>query len=179
MKNKIFLIGIPGSGKTTLGRRTADILQIPFFDTDIMAQNNIGEVSIADIVRPSLSMSYVKEQLKAIALIAEMNTSALVATCAEVALMPKCITHMNNIGYIIHIKRDPEIIVEFIRNNEQQKLMLRNETTGTELVMQEEAVRLYAKEISEYNRVANLTLDNNGTEDEGVEKLKYLIEKLI
>jgi shikimate kinase len=31
---KIFLIGMPGSGKTTLGRQLAEALQLPFIDLD-------------------------------------------------------------------------------------------------------------------------------------------------
>lgn len=31
---KIFIIGLPGSGKSTLGRQLADSMQYPFFDLD-------------------------------------------------------------------------------------------------------------------------------------------------
>jgi len=179
MKNKFFLIGIPGSGKSTLGRRVADILQIPFFDTDTMVFNKLGKMGLTEVFRSSFDVLYVEEQKKAIAQFSEIDTPALIATGAEVGLMPYCVRHMDNIGYTIHIKRDPEKILEHLRNDGESGLTLRNEADGTEIVMREEAVRLYAKNLSKYREAALLMLDNNGSEDEGVEKLSFLIEKLI
>jgi len=40
---KIFLIGFPGSGKTYLGKETALLLKVPFFDTDGMIEIDTGE----------------------------------------------------------------------------------------------------------------------------------------
>ena len=45
---KIFLIGLPGSGKSTLGRRLADALMIEFVDLDSEIEKQEGKV-IADI----------------------------------------------------------------------------------------------------------------------------------
>ena len=42
--------------------------------------------------------------------------------------------------------------------------------------MQEEAIRLYAKECSQYEALADLSFENDGTEDEGLEKLLKLLE---
>ncbi len=35
MDRHIFLVGMPGSGKSALGRRVASKLQIPYLDTDV------------------------------------------------------------------------------------------------------------------------------------------------
>ncbi len=40
--DKIVLIGMPGSGKTTLGKALAQEKGLPFFDTDSMVEENVG-----------------------------------------------------------------------------------------------------------------------------------------
>lgn len=40
---KVFLLGLPGSGKTTLGRRLAAMLQLPFVDLDKEIEKNEGK----------------------------------------------------------------------------------------------------------------------------------------
>lgn len=40
---RIFLIGLPGSGKTTLGKKAAVYLQMPFFDLDEAIEYSAGK----------------------------------------------------------------------------------------------------------------------------------------
>jgi shikimate kinase len=40
---KIFLLGLPGSGKTTLGREIADLLQLAFVDLDSEIERQAGK----------------------------------------------------------------------------------------------------------------------------------------
>jgi shikimate kinase len=39
----VYLIGLPGSGKTTLGKQLASILEIPFFDLDAEIERQTGK----------------------------------------------------------------------------------------------------------------------------------------
>jgi len=41
---KVFLLGLPGSGKTTLGRRLAATLQLPFIDLDKEIERTEGKL---------------------------------------------------------------------------------------------------------------------------------------
>ena len=42
MDRHIFLVGMPGSGKSALGRRVASKLQIPYLDTDVYLTETTG-----------------------------------------------------------------------------------------------------------------------------------------
>jgi shikimate kinase len=48
MAPKVVLIGSPGAGKSSVGRRVAERLGVPFVDTDRMIESETG-MSIADI----------------------------------------------------------------------------------------------------------------------------------
>jgi len=174
--NKYFLVGIPGSGKTTLGEKAADVLQIPFFDTDQMTFEKARDATIRDIFSPAFQERYKEALQEALASIAELNTPALIATGAEVALIPKCVKEMSKLGTIIHVKRSPKTIIEdFASGKGENKITLLNETTGKTIDISKRAVGLYSEELIEYDTIAHLTLDNNGDVDEGIKNLMLLI----
>lgn len=47
---KIFLLGLPGSGKTTLGRKLASILKLPFLDLDLAIEKSV-ELTVREIFK--------------------------------------------------------------------------------------------------------------------------------
>jgi len=172
--NKYILIGIPNCGKSTLGRRAADILKLPFYDTDLMAHERLEIRNPVDMFRAALNGSFMTAQREAVDELAELKSAAVIATGAEIALMPYCAARLRQMGTVIHIRRKPENVLVDVASGDS-RLVLKNMTTGTEVVMREESVKLYAQEISQYEALADLTLENNGTEDEGLEKLITLL----
>ena len=174
---KYFLIGIPNCGKSTLGRLAADIMKLPFFDTDTMACERLKLESAADFFRAAFNSQFMNAQRAAIVELAELDGDAVIATGAEIALIPECAGLMHDTGTIIHIKKKPKIILSDLRNSGKRRPILRDEENGTEIDMQENAVKLYFKEYRQYKAIADLSLDNNGSEDEGVQKLVMLINQ--
>jgi shikimate kinase len=173
---KYFLIGIPNCGKSTLGRRTAEILHLPFYDTDSLVRDKLPIRSPADIFRFSFTGRFLTEQHKVVAELIKLDGSAIIATGAEVALMPECAKLIRSNGTVIHIRRKPELVLADLQNNDKSRFVLHNVTSGKEIDMQEEAVSLYTQEYNQYEAVAHLTLENNGNEDEGVDKLVAMID---
>ena len=176
--NKFLLIGIPGCGKSTLGRRVADALRLPFFDTDTMTRERLKMKKPTDWLNMAFSGLLTAEQPKIMAELAGLDGPAVIATGAEIALIPECAATMKTMGTIIHIRRKPEIVLADLKNNGRGKFVLQDENgNDTEITMEAEAVRLYAQEYSQYEALANLTLENNGTEDEGFEQLLNLLTR--
>ncbi|MDT4913471.1 MAG: shikimate kinase, partial [Pseudonocardiales bacterium] len=48
MTPKVVLVGLPGAGKSTTGRRLAKILAVPFADTDDLIERDAGR-AVAEI----------------------------------------------------------------------------------------------------------------------------------
>ena len=170
--NKYILIGIPNAGKSTLGRRAADKLQIPFYDTDKMVCDRISHP--LELFRMSLNGQFLEEQSKIIFELAKQDGAAIISTGAEVALIPECAALMKTMGTIIHIQRKPDILLAEYKKSGKRGMVMK-EKDGNEIDMQEEAIKLYAQEYSQYEALADLSFENNGTEDEGLEKLLALL----
>ncbi|MCL2165418.1 MAG: hypothetical protein FWH55_13770 [Oscillospiraceae bacterium] len=176
--NKFFLVGIPYSGKSTLGRRIADHLQMLFFDIDDIAKSRMGEVRLIDSLSPRFAMRFRDEQIKATLEIANHSGRAVIATGAEIALIPECVELMKNIGYIIHIKRDVEAILAELRETIDSRFVLTETNSGNILDFGKESVMLFSENIPYYEIVADFCIDNNRSEDEGAEKLILLITQM-
>ncbi|MDR1538555.1 MAG: hypothetical protein LBU32_11285 [Clostridiales bacterium] len=58
---KYILVGIPNEGKSTLGKRAADELRLPFYDTDELAVERISPKSRFDMLRPAFIQKAIDE----------------------------------------------------------------------------------------------------------------------
>ena len=174
--DKYILIGIPNCGKTTLGQRAAEILQMPFFDTDKLTVEGLNLENPFDLFRSAFNAKFLNGQYKVMSKLASQNSSAIIATGAEIALMPECAELMKKMGTVIYVRRKLEIVLAEYKNSGKRGLVMREATRGTEIDMQEEAMKLYAKECTQYEALANMILENNGSEDEGLEKLIAFIK---
>ncbi|KAI8536049.1 hypothetical protein RHMOL_Rhmol10G0225700 [Rhododendron molle] len=47
----IYLVGMMGSGKTTVGRILSDVLSYSFFDSDVLIEQAVGATSVAEIFK--------------------------------------------------------------------------------------------------------------------------------
>jgi len=173
MPGKYILIGVPNSGKSTIGKRAAEKLQIPFYDTDKLAYERLNLDDPAELFLPSNVMRFVNEKSKVLAEFAEFDGSAIIEIWAESALNPLDAEVMKKTGTIIYIKREIKDAIAEVKKS--SRMVLRDETTGKEVHAQSELLNFYAKELHHLEALANLTLDNNGTLDEAVEKLVAMI----
>lgn len=170
---KYILIGIPNCGKTTLGQRVAEILQLPFFDTDKIISKRLKLRSPFDMLNSYNSMRFEIEQYNVIEELSNFEGSVIISTGAEDALTPDCARLLKKMGTLIHIERISKTIATTKPN-----YVLVDENNEIVLNMQEESVKLYAEELPQYVELADYTLENHGTEDEGVEKLVNLIKQI-
>jgi len=112
-QNNIALIGMPGSGKSTIGVLLAKTLCMRFVDTDILIKEREG-MALADIIRQKGSDYFSKIEE---AVITELNGDGLViATGGSVVLLPNAMDHLASIARIIYLEADLWLIKKRLWN---------------------------------------------------------------
>ncbi len=76
---KIYLIGLPGSGKTTLGKRVASELNIPFIDLDHEVEKVEGN-SVKEIFKTKGQDHFREAESRALKKLADSNFHFVLAT---------------------------------------------------------------------------------------------------
>ena len=172
--NKYFLVGIPRCGKSTLGKKVAEILELPFFDTDAMVCESLELSDPMELMIATMTGRFFQEQPPVLKKLKEHKGVAIIATGAEVGLMPECVDMMMEMGTIIYLERSADLILELIKRIPQEVIV---EYNGVVIDDRKECIVGYAKEISQYEDIADVTIDNNGSEEEGAIRLVDVIKQ--
>jgi shikimate kinase len=175
-KKHIILVGIPSSGKSTLGKMAAEALGLNFVDIDIAAVELMDEFLNDNPLRlmmPSGQDEFLRAQRDAVRNLPMLEAS-IVATGAETPIAQDVLSALEAVGEIIHIKRQPQMAVESI----QRDIQLVNVNTGEVVNTREMAVESYSKFIPYYDEIADAIMPNDGTAEEGLRALLSIIDAL-
>lgn len=105
----LFLIGYMGCGKSTLGRKLARRLGVPFVDTDALVEEREG-ASVADVFRYEGERRFREVEREVLdGLIAE-NPIAVVSTGGGLPTWSDNMASMNAAGHTVYLRRSAEQI---------------------------------------------------------------------
>ncbi|WP_096085134.1 shikimate kinase [Agaribacterium haliotis] len=100
MKNNVILIGMPGAGKSTLGRACASELQREFIDTDKLIEQR-AQQKLQVIVDQHGHMALRKLEAE---VLGELNCSnSIVATGGSAVYSSEAMQHLKHIGHLVHL----------------------------------------------------------------------------
>lgn len=153
----IVLIGMPGCGKTTVGRALAEALHRPFVDTDAMIVEAEGR-PIPEIFATEgeeVFRTYETEAVRS----AGMMSGTVIATGGGVVTRERNYAPLSQNGRILFVDRDPEELP----------------VDGRPISQSTPKAVLYAKRLPLYNAFADADVENNGTVDETVNKILALL----
>jgi shikimate kinase len=144
----LFLIGLPGSGKSTLGRELAALLNLRMIDTDDEIIKVEGK-TIENIFRDSGEEHFRKLEQNVLHLIAD-NKQQLISTGGGMPCFFDNIEHMNQKGISIFIDVPVEVIHKrLLDRRSQNRPMLEGKTDDEVLLFlkqkYEERVPFYSK----------------------------------
>ncbi len=108
-RENIVLIGMPSSGKSTLGKIVADRLHRPFFDVDTEIEKKIGK-SIADYFKDHTEKEFRDVEEETVKEISALS-KAVIATGGGTVLRPINVKRLKRDGKLFYLDRPVEKLV--------------------------------------------------------------------
>ncbi|MFN4854510.1 MAG: shikimate kinase [Bacteroidota bacterium] len=156
MKPLIFLWGMPGSGKSTLGKKLAKKIAYDFCDLDDMIEKESGETIATIFAREGESYfrSLEKKQLEKL-----LDKKSLIVACGGGTPMHHNMDRqMLDAGTVIYLSADASMLCARLKNSKQLRPLLENTQQGESLL--EKVEKLFAQRKAIYEQ-AHLHFDVN------------------
>lgn len=149
MKN-IVLIGMPGSGKSTVGVLLAKALGWGFLDTDLLIQQREGALLQELLDRRGIER-FLDAEEDAVRSVSCQHT--VIAPGGSAVCRPRAAEHLKALGTVIYLKLGPEALEGRLRNIR---------TRGVAMKPGETIADVYAYRAPLYERWADLTVEAEG-----------------
>ena len=151
--NNIFLVGMPGAGKTTVGRQLAKRLQRRFVDADHEIEQRTG-VRIPLIFDIEGEQGFRDREARVIAELAA-GSDMVVATGGGAVLRPENRAALRSGGTVIYLQASPDLLFERTRLDPNRPLL---QVQDPRRKLEE----LYAQRDPLYREVADIIVNSIG-----------------
>ena len=159
-KNNIILIGMPTSGKSTVGVILAKILGYRFIDADIVIQEKEGR-KLSRIIAEDGVDGFIDIENR---INSEINADkTVIATGGSVVYGKEAMEHYKEIGTVVHLKVSFEALKKRLHHAKQRGVVMKDGQTLKSLYEERKAL---------YEQYADITVD------EGRDSLEKVIEKV-
>lgn len=105
MRGRLILIGMPASGKTTIGAALARALSAPFYDADTLAEQTAGRSIPAIFAAEGEAAFRALERRTLETLCAETETPCVIATGGGAVLRAQNVRALRQNGVVVYIDR--------------------------------------------------------------------------
>ncbi|MBR1772706.1 MAG: shikimate kinase [Eubacterium sp.] len=163
-KSNITLVGMPASGKSTVGVILAKILGMNFIDTDLVIQQRENAL-LCDIIKDRGVDGFLTVEEESILSINPSNT--VIATGGSAIYSQAGMEYLKNIGKVVYLKVDKEDLFKRLHNIKQRGVVLRPGETLDEM---------YDTRSALYEKYADIVIDEtDSTVEETVEMIQMSI----
>ena len=153
--DNIILIGMPTSGKSTVGVILAKLLGMDFVDTDLIIQKR-EKRKLSQIIEQDGLEGFLAIENKVCCDVDLQNT--VIATGGSVVYGEKGMEHLKSIGRIIYLEIDYETLQTRLHHVKQRGVVLKPGQTIKEL---------YDERVTLYKKYADIVLSEEG---QGIEE---------
>lgn len=158
--DNIILIGMPGSGKSTVGVLLAKMLGFNFLDCDLIIQHAEGK-KLHEIIKDSGTDYFYKVESSVNANLQAHNT--VIATGGSAVYSQEAMEHLKSIGTVVYLKVSLTEIERRIKNFSTRGIMMEKGQTLADI---------YAQRVPLYEKYADITvLCSRGSLQKNAEKI--------
>jgi len=118
---RLILVGLPGSGKSTVGRQLARRLQLPFNDSDHVIEQRLG-CSIRDYFEREGEAAFRDVEESVIGDLTQAQACVL-ATGGGAVLRPANRQRLRDAGHVIYLRSSPEEVFRRLRHDTNRPLL--------------------------------------------------------
>jgi shikimate kinase len=119
---RLVVVGLPGSGKSTVGRQLARRLNLPFSDSDHVIEQRIG-CSIREFFEREGEEAFRDIEESVIHELAQQSESGVIATGGGAVLRAANRVNLRQAGHVIYLHSTPEEIFRRLRHDKQRPLL--------------------------------------------------------
>lgn len=168
MKPNITLIGMPASGKSTVGVLLAKRLGYSFVDVDIVIQEKTGKL-LKEIIAESGTEGFLKVEDR---INSELDVKrSVIAPGGSVIYGQQAMEHLKEISTIVYLKLSYRAVKRRLGDLTDRGVALKDGMTLRDL---------YNERVPLYEKYAEITVDESGkTPGETVDELRAILEKMI
>lgn len=164
MSNNIILIGMPASGKSTVGVVLAKVLGCDFIDTDLLIQNRVGR-RLEEVIRDEGIDAFLDLEGRICGELQAENT--VIATGGSVIYREAAMLHLKEIGLLVYLSVDFETLERRLCNVMERGVVLRKNQTLEDL---------YRERIVLYERYADIVVEEGA---QSLEETVYAVKAAI
>jgi len=158
MKTNIVLIGMPGSGKTTLANMLSQQLGFALIDLDDKIERQAGQ-KISQLCEKG--ESHFRDMETAVTKVVSTKSQSVISTGGGVILREENMAALRENGMIVFLNRSLEQITSDVEVSTRPLLV-----GGTSKL-----VKLHEERIHLYKRYADITIENNQTPDIAIQQI--------
>ena len=165
-RRNIYLVGLMGAGKTTVGRQLAKRLARPFFDSDHEIVERTG-VPIPTIFEIEGEEGFRRREAQTIHELTESD-SIVLATGGGVVLNPENRRRLHDTGWVIYLNVPPRLLFERTRHDRNRPLLNVSDPLGR-------LEELHAVRDPLYRETSHLVVDGSHLVASGI--VQYLLRE--
>jgi shikimate kinase len=118
----VVLVGMMGSGKTTVGRRVAEALGRPFFDSDAAIEARTGR-TVAQIFADEGEPAFRDLEVQVLFEMLGSREPAVIAAAGGTVIDPENRLIMKREATVVWLRADPEVLAERVRSGDHRPLL--------------------------------------------------------